>query len=171
VDITATDLYTGTQVNYYFICPTKLWLFSHRITMEQSSDLVGMGRFIHDTSYARERKDVIIDNCIGIDFIKRDNGITVHEVKKSKKLEKAHRYQLYYYLYYLKEIKGIPDVDGILDYPINRERVTLTLTDPIKQEITAILENIRNLIALPFPPEPKKKSYCRSCSYLEFCWV
>jgi len=165
------DLFTGTQVNYYFICKTKLWLFSHRITMEQSSDLVGMGRFIHDTSYAREKKDVIIDDLIGIDFIRKGDAITVHEVKKSKKLEKAHKYQLYYYLYYLSEIKGVPVKEGILDYPASRERVTLTLTDSVKEEIEEILENIKTLVSRDEPPEAEKKSYCRSCAYFEFCWV
>ena len=24
----------GTQINYYFICKTKLWLFSHNIQLE-----------------------------------------------------------------------------------------------------------------------------------------
>lgn len=171
VELSPIDLFTGTQVNYYFICKTKLWLFSHQITMEQSSDLVGMGRFIHDTSYAREKKDIIIDNRIGIDFIKRGNSITVHEVKKSRKLEKAHKYQLYYYLFYLNEIKGLPATEGILDYPSSRERVTLTLTDTVKKEMIGILENIHLLIARDMPPEAEKKSYCRSCAYFEFCWV
>jgi len=171
VELSAPDLFTGTQVNYYFICKTKLWLFSHRITMEQSSDLVGMGRFIHDTSYAREKKDVIIDDRIGIDFIKKGDTITVYEVKKSRKLEKAHKYQLYYYLYYLTEIKGVKATEGVLDYPMSRERVTLTLTDAVKQEIAGILENIRALVSRDEPPEAEKKSYCRSCAYFEFCWV
>jgi len=133
VELSAIDLFTGTQVNYYFICKTKLWLSSHQITMEQSSDLVGMGRFIHDTSYTQEKKDIIIDNRIGIDFIKKGDSIIVHEVKKSRKLEDAHKYQLYYYLYYLNEIKGLPATEGILDYPASRERVTLTLTDTVKR--------------------------------------
>jgi len=171
VELSAPDLFTGTQVNYYFICKTKLWLFSHRITMEHTSDLVGMGRFIHETSYAREKKDVIIDDRIGIDFIKKGDAITVHEVKKSRKLEKAHKYQLYYYLYYLTEIKGVKATEGVLDYPASRERVTLTLTDAVKKEIAEILENIRSLVNRDEPPEAEKKSYCRSCAYFEFCWV
>ncbi len=171
MELSAPDLFTGTQVNYFFVCPTKLWLFSHRITMESSSDLVGMGRFIHETSYARERKDVIIDDRIGIDFIKKGDGITVHEVKKSRALEKAHKYQLYYYLYYLAKVKGIPHVDGILDYPASRERVALTLTEDICQEIELVLQRIQEILKLPLPPDPEKKFYCRKCAYFEFCWV
>ncbi|MDK2979339.1 MAG: CRISPR-associated exonuclease Cas4, partial [Bacteroidales bacterium] len=33
-------LVRGTQINYYFVCKTKLWLFSHHIQMEQESDIV-----------------------------------------------------------------------------------------------------------------------------------
>ena len=127
MDISSQGLFTGTQVNYYIICTTKLWLFAHHITMESGSDLVAMGRFIHETSYEREKKDVIIDNRIGIDFIKTGDTITVHEVKKSKKLERAHRYQLLYYIYYLMTVKGLPKVDGVLDYPESRERVHVEL--------------------------------------------
>uniref|UniRef100_UPI0026352367 Dna2/Cas4 domain-containing protein n=1 Tax=Thermococcus sp. TaxID=35749 RepID=UPI0026352367 len=30
----------GTEINYLFICPTKLWYFSHGITMEGESEWV-----------------------------------------------------------------------------------------------------------------------------------
>ena len=32
--------YTGTQVNYYFICKRKLWYFSNNIEMESESNNV-----------------------------------------------------------------------------------------------------------------------------------
>ncbi|HNX17323.1 MAG TPA: CRISPR-associated protein Cas4 [Methanoregula sp.] len=171
VDISSQGLFTGTQVNYYVICPTKLWLFTHRITMESGSDLVAMGRFIHETSYEREKKDVIIDNKVGIDFIKSGDTITVHEVKKSKKMERAHRYQLLYYIYYLATVKGLPKVDGILDYPESRERVHVELTSASRVELEGILSAIPEIICLESPPPPEKKTYCRKCAYMEFCWV
>jgi CRISPR/Cas system-associated exonuclease Cas4 (RecB family) len=40
-------VYTGTQVNYYFVCRRKLWLFSRNFEMEQSSDLVLLGKLLH----------------------------------------------------------------------------------------------------------------------------
>jgi len=166
-----TGLFTGTQVNYYFICTTKLWLFSHRITMEHTSELVAMGRFVHETSYEREKKDLIIDNRIGIDFIKNGEMITVHEVKKSRKMENSHKYQLYYYLWYLNEVKGISNVDGVLDYPESRERIILTLNDGVKTEIRKILDAINSIVTQSSPPVPKKKQICRKCAYFDFCWV
>jgi len=39
--------YTGTQVNYYVICPRKLWFFSHFLQMEENSDIVSMGRHMN----------------------------------------------------------------------------------------------------------------------------
>lgn len=171
MDISSQGLFTGTQVNYYIICTTKLWLFAHHITMESGSDLVAMGRFIHETSYEREKKDVIVDNRIGIDFIKTGDTITVHEVKKSRKLERAHRYQLLYYIYYLMTVKGLPKVDGVLDYPESRERVHVELTDAARIELEEILSAIPGIISLPSPPQPEKKTYCRKCAYMEFCWV
>jgi CRISPR-associated exonuclease Cas4 len=46
----------GTQINYYFICKTKLWLFSHHIQMEQESELVLLGKILHKDSYKRDKK-------------------------------------------------------------------------------------------------------------------
>ncbi|MGB9677035.1 MAG: Dna2/Cas4 domain-containing protein, partial [Candidatus Ratteibacteria bacterium] len=28
---------SGIQINYYFVCPTELWFFSHHLSMEHSS--------------------------------------------------------------------------------------------------------------------------------------
>ncbi len=30
----------GTEVNYFIVCPRKLWLYAHRLQMESSSDRV-----------------------------------------------------------------------------------------------------------------------------------
>ncbi|HOS81854.1 MAG TPA: CRISPR-associated protein Cas4 [Methanolinea sp.] len=161
---------TGTQINYYFVCPTKLWLFSHNISQESSSELVGMGKFVHESSYSRENKNIIMDR-IGIDFFKKGEGITIHEIKKSKKLEQAHRYQLYYYIYYLQEILDIPNVDGLLDYPLIRKRERLMLTDEVKKEIERILLEVNEIVKQPQSPPPIEKPYCRKCAYFELCWV
>jgi len=55
-------LFSGTQVNYFVICKTKLWLFSHFVTMEQSSDLVSYGKLVHETSYGAKKKEIVIDD-------------------------------------------------------------------------------------------------------------
>ena len=70
----------GTQVNYYFVCKRKLWLFSHGITFESGSDLVKIGRLIDKDSFKRKKKNIRIGN-IAIDHI---------EDRKSTRLNSSH---------------------------------------------------------------------------------
>jgi len=160
---------TGTQVNYFFVCKRKLWLFSHDVRMEQESELVSLGKLVHESTYKRNRKDVIIDSKISIDFIKREDKLVLHEVKKSKKLEKSHIYQLLYYLYYLNK-KGI-NAEGKIDYPKIRQTRDVKLTTEREEEMQDILYEIQEILKRDKPPDIIKKSYCRKCSYYEFCWA
>ena len=73
---------SGVKVAYYYICHTKLWLFSHNITMEKDNELVKMGKLIHENSYRNHREVKIGD--IAIDFLRKGDKIEVHEIKKVK---------------------------------------------------------------------------------------
>jgi len=84
---------TATQINYYFVCHRELWFFSHQINMEQNSELVALGKLLHEKSYQRENKEIQI-GPIKIDFIGND-GI-IHEVKKTPSIEEAHLWQVKY---------------------------------------------------------------------------
>ena len=42
---------TATHINYHQICARKLWLFSHAIQMEHTSDLVAEGKLIGENTY------------------------------------------------------------------------------------------------------------------------
>ena len=159
-------LFTGTQVNYYFICHRKLWLFSHNIGMEKESEDVAIGKLLHETSYRRMEKDVIMER-IAIDFVERDGKIIIHEIKKSKKMEKAHYYQLLYYIYFLKK-RGI-EAEGIINYPLMRKTEKIELNS--LEEMEKILEEVKKIVELPSPPPAEKKKYCRKCSYFEMCWI
>ncbi len=154
-------------MNYYFICTTKLWYFSHYATMEHTSDTVSLGKLIHEKSY-KGTHGLAIDR-IHIDFIERGDKIILHEVKKSRKMEKSHTYQLLYYLYDLN-LKGIA-AHGIVNYPLLRKTESVELTQENVKELETILENIKHIILLENPPKPEKRNYCRRCSYFEFCWV
>ena len=158
-------LFTGTQVNYYFICHRKLWLFSHNIGMERESEEVAIGKFLQQKSYERMEKDILIDR-IAFDFIERGGKIIIHEVKKSKKMEKAHVYQLLYYIYYLKK-KGI-EAEGMINYPLARQVKRIKLEN--EEEIEAILEEIKRIVAMKEAPPARRKPYCKRCAYYEFCW-
>jgi CRISPR-associated exonuclease Cas4 len=163
-------IFTGTQVAYYVICPTKLWLFTRFTTMEQTSDLVNSGKLLQEISFKHLKKDFIVDQKIAIDFIKKGDKLILHEIKKSNKLEKAHIVQLLYYIFYLKNEKGIENVEGIINYPSKRKIVRVELTPEKEIELQNILKKIKEIILLPQPPKPEKKKYCRKCSYFEFCW-
>lgn len=161
----------GTQINYYFICKTKLWLFSHNIQMEQESENVSLGRLLHQKTYGREKRDLTIDNLISVDFIRRGGVLELHEVKKTPKMESAHRYQLLYYIYYLKYEKGIDGVVGFIDYPKLRKRETVKLDEGGEGRLGEILDDIELVIQGKTPLPEKKTGVCRKCAYYEFCWV
>jgi len=160
---------TGTQVNYFYICPTKLWYFSHNFHMEHSSDLVAMGRFIDEASYTRERKGELIEGKIMVDFIKRGEVLEIHEIKKSSKMEKAHEMQALYYAYFLKK-RGVKDIRVVLDYPALRQRRVIALTPEKEKEIENALWEIREITSRVVPEQPKRVPYCKKCAYYELCW-
>ncbi|MBI5681167.1 MAG: CRISPR-associated protein Cas4 [Methanobacterium sp.] len=159
----------GTQINYYFICKTKLWLFSHHIQMEQESELVSLGKLLHQKSY-KDEKEYTIDNLISVDFIKKRDCLELHEVKKSNKMEKSHEYQLLYYMYYLKDKKGIENIKGIINYPKMRKKVTIDLDESKEMELMDIIKDIGNVINNE-APKPVKMKICKKCAYYEFCWI
>jgi CRISPR-associated exonuclease Cas4 len=164
----SSPTYTGTQVNYFVVCPRKLWLFSHDVTMEHTSQLVELGQLLHESSYPREHKEIQIER-IKIDFSGKEG--VIHEIKKSNQLEEAHRYQLLYYLYYLKQ-KGITGVKGEIDYPKLRKKAIVELTPEAERELEEILTKIEGVLAhTQPPPRIDQLSICKKCSYYELCYV
>lgn len=158
----------GTQINYYFICRTKMWLFSHNIQLEHESENVKLGKILHEDSFKRE-KDYLIDNLINVDFIKLTDYVEVHEVKKTQKMEKSHEFQLLYYMHYLKNEKDIDNIKGFLDYPKNKKKVEICLTKENEKELLYVIDEI-NKINENDMPKPKKSKICRKCAYFEFCF-
>lgn len=161
--------FTGTQINYYFVCRRKLWLFSHRLEMEHTSDAVYMGKLIHEESYQREQKEIEIDH-LKLDFFDIHDGV-LHEVKKSDSFELAHEWQVLFYLYFLKS-KGIEGFKGELNYPKLRKCVDVVLTAEKERQLVQILGEIQGIIRSPaVPPIHPKMSFCKKCSYFELCWI
>ncbi len=157
--------FTGTQINYFFVCKRKLWLFSHDLEMEMESDLVLLGKLLHERGYKRKFKEISIGR-IKIDFLER--GCEIHEVKRSRRIEKAHVFQLLYYLYYLKRL-GVK-AKGVLNYPLLKRRVEIELTAEKEREMEEVLTDIAGILSQDKPPSGIRKSYCGKCSYFELCW-
>jgi CRISPR-associated exonuclease Cas4 len=158
--------FTGTEINYFFVCVRKLWFFSHNLNLEADSDLVLLGKLLHEEGYRRKFKEISIGR-VKIDFLERGKG-EIHEIKRSRRLEKAHLFQLLYYLYYLKKI-GV-EVKGVLHYPLLKRTIKVELNKDNEKEMENILEDIRKITTLPKPPTVDKKSFCKKCSYYELCW-
>lgn len=158
----------GTEINYCLICPAKLWLFSHGIEMERTSDKVDLGRLLHEETYRDARhKELMIDNLLCIDF--DESGGIIHEVKMSNAFERAHKYQLLYYLYYLKQ-KGINGLTGVLNYPKSRRIEEVILTPAAEEEIQEILAEVRTIKQSEECPHRDYSAKCKKCSYEDYCW-
>jgi len=157
----------GTQVNYYFICKTKLWLFSHNITMEKESDEVKLGKLLHRDVFKRDEKEVKIGS-IAIDVIKKGDLLEIREIKKSRKMEKAHIYQTLYYLFYLKKL-GI-NARASITFPKLKETIKVELNEEDEKVLKRVIEEIDKIVKNNRMPKPKYKKMCRRCAYFEFCF-
>lgn len=159
---------TGVMIYYYFICQRKLWYFANEINMEQNSELVSIGKTIDETTYKREKKSILIDNTINIDFIK--DGAVLHEVKKTKAIEEAGIWQLKYYMYYLKQ-KGVETLEAKIDYPLLRQTKEIVLEKEDVEIIENVIKNIQEIVTKEKPPEVIKEKICKKCSYYDLCYV
>ena len=134
--------------------------------MEETSDLVLLGKLLHERGYARRRKEVQVGR-VKLDFVA--SGCEIHEVKRSRKAEDAHLYQLLYYLYYLERYANVKG-HGVLHYPLLKKSVKLELTEERIREVECLLKDMEKILSSSRPPEPLKTPYCKRCSYSELCW-
>ncbi len=158
---------TGVQINYYFVCKRKLWLFSKNITMEHNSEFVEIGLLIHNSTYKRKRKEINLDG-IKIDFFEKNSGL-IHEIKKSRAIEEAHIWQLKYYLYYFKKL-GL-NLKGKIDYPALRKTKEINLNDTDIEKLNKIIKEINLIINDKKIPQKISKKFCKKCSYFELCYA
>ena len=158
---------TGTMYSYYFLCKRKLWLFNKGISLEHENENVQIGKIIDETSYIKERKHILLDDSINIDYIK--DGI-VYEIKKSNKEKQMAVNQIKYYLYILNK-NNFENTKGILNIPKERvtEEVILTQEDAVNIEDN--LQQIKKILNQEKAPQTINKPACKSCAYFEFCYI
>ena len=158
---------TGLMFAYSLICPRKLWFYANGITMEDTNEYVNLGKLIDETTYKKENKQILIKDCINIDFIK--NGV-IYEIKKSKKLKDTSEFQIKYYLYHLYK-SGIKNPIGILKIPKEKYEKEIY----IKQEDILFIENqlklIRKVIESKKAPSCLNSNICKKCAYYELCEI
>lgn len=162
---------TGTHFNYYMICHRKLWLFAHHVQMEPSSDAVAEGRFIHETTYLQRNSNFreLEIGGVKIDYFDPKNKV-IHEVKKSSKMEDAHIWQLKYYIYILKQA-GIDGVTGVLEYPKQRSKEEILLSERDCVDIETMKVHIAEIIDQTDCPPVLDKPLCKNCAYYDFCYA
>ncbi|MCS3901892.1 CRISPR-associated protein Cas4 [Methanococcus voltae] len=161
----------GIEINYYFICKTKLFLFMNNMGLEKNHENVELGKLLHETSYRSNKDKEVIINKIAIDFIKKnkkEDFIEIHEVKKSDKMELADYYQILYYIYYLKKL-GI-ESKGVINYPNQNKKKEITLNDENIKNLIPVIQEIEKIRNSNLIIPPKKKKYCKKCAYYEFCF-
>lgn len=169
----------GTELFYFVLCPRKHWWYAHGMEQEHSGgasssdgqENVALGTLLHEESYTRKsQKEAMIDNLLRIDFA--DDG-AIHEVKKSKGGSRAYaatRMQILYYLYYLKREKGLT-LEGVIDYPQQKRRESVTLTPDDEAAVAETLIQVETARAAPVPPPvAEPMSLCKKCAYNDLCW-
>lgn len=158
---------TGVEINYYFVCKRKLWFFTHGINMEHNSTRVEIGKEVHEQSFSRNKKEIMIDNLICLDFI--DKKLVINETKLTKSMQKATKYQILYYIYYLEK-KGIEGVTGVIYYPKSKRKNTILLTDEDKKVLDKTIKSIYAIKYQTTPPPIENDKKCKKCSYYELCY-
>lgn len=159
---------TGLMIYYYFVCKRKLWLSYNGISMEAENENVSLGKYLNESSYSKERKNILINNEINIDFVKKEG--VIHEIKKSRKIEKASIWQVKYYLYYLER----EDVNGIvakIDYPLLKKVLEVKLEEGDREKIEGTIEEISDILSKKTPPKFEMKKICEKCAYQDLCRI
>ena len=160
---------TGTLVWYYYMCKREVWLMSHQVVPNQDDSNIEIGRFLHEETYKKDKKEISLGNIV-IDVIKKENGqLVIGEVKKTSKFKQSARMQL---LFYLKELKDMGiEATGSLMFPKEKRREEIFLTDEIEKELGNVTKEILQIIYMEKPPEVKRIPFCKNCAYNEICYA
>ncbi len=141
---------------------------AHNIVSDQDDPNIDIGRFMHENSYKRKKKEISIGG-IKVDVLdKKDGYLMIGEIKKSSKFIESSKMQLAYYLLELKR-NGL-EGRGVLMFPRERKRETIELTDELIEELEGAEKDIIEICNRPYPPKPNKINMCKNCAYAEFCW-
>ncbi|MHA1813725.1 MAG: CRISPR-associated protein Cas4 [Candidatus Thorarchaeota archaeon] len=160
---------TGTMINYYLVCPRKLWLFARKLGREADSDLVRLGLVLHEQSFPRKEKEILIMDRLKIDHTTRGENIVVHEVKSSWSQHRAARLQL---LFYLREMKRLGvQCTGELHFRRQRRKERVVLDEKAEGEVEAAIAAIGQIVNSKTPPGVPPRAPCRGCSYRDYCEV
>lgn len=154
----------GTLMNYYFHCKRQCYLHGNRLNLEDNSEVVKIGKAIHEEKASRsENSEITIDN-IKIDRLTSEY---LTEVKKSDADVEASRWQLILYLKILKD-KGIVK-KGRLEFveknKTDKKTDYIELTDELEAKLDNYIKEIEVLIESDEIPPILNKPKCKKCAY------
>lgn len=145
-------------------------MHGNRLNLEDNSELVQIGKAIHEVkAQDRENAEIVIDN-IRLDRLTAEY---LTEIKKSDSDVEACKWQLYYYLKVLKD-KGIIR-KGKLEFEeknkTGRATVILTLGEDEEKQLEHIQAQIEELLQMDEVPPAEESSRCKKCAYYEYCFI
>lgn len=159
----------GTLINYYFHCKRQCYLHGNRLNLEDNSEIVKIGKAIHEERAQNKDTEIAIDN-IRIDKLTKEY---LTEVKKSDADLEASKWQLLFYLKVLRE-KGI-DRKGKLEFVeknrTERKVVFVNLEKEEEQSLSQYENEIKELLMQDQVPEGIMKPQCKKCAYYEYCFI
>lgn len=160
----------GTLVNYYFHCERQCYLHGNRLNLEDNSEIVKIGKSIHERK-ADEGKNTEIS----IENIKIDKLTSEYltEIKKSDADVNASKWQLIFYLKVLKD-KGIfrkGKLECIEKNKSNSKILYFELDEKLESELEQYINKIENLIDSGNVPPVLNKAKCKKCAYYEYCYI
>lgn len=156
----------GLHIQYYAVCKRKLWLYSRQISFETENEKVIEGTLLHENSYKRKDKELMVDDSSKIDVIDSE---FVQETKLSSKMKNADELQLLYYLYILNK-RGIQK-RGRIAYTKEKKVIEIDLNEKNEEEIKRVIAEVYKIIESENAPKLKKLPYCKSCAYYDFCFA
>ena len=160
----------GTMINYYFHCKRQCYMFAHRLNLEDNSEIVKIGKAIHeDRAMNSENTEIKIEN-IALDKI---NSKYIIEVKKSDADVEASKWQLLYYLKILKD-KGI-ERKGKLEFveknKTDKKIIFVELDEDTERKLEKYILEIQKLLEVDELPKVINKASCKKCAYYEYCYI
>lgn len=160
----------GTLINYYFHCKRQCYLHGNRLNLEDNSEIVKIGKAIHEEKAANSK-----NTEVSIDNIKLDKLTSEYltEIKKSDADIEAGKWQLIYYLSVLKS-KGIirkGKLECIEKNKTDKKILYIELNDDLELQLDRYIKEIENLISGEEIPEKLNKPTCKKCSYYEYCYI
>ncbi|MEG2289288.1 MAG: CRISPR-associated protein Cas4 [Clostridium sp.] len=160
----------GTLINYYFHCKRQCWLHGNRLNLEDNSEIVKIGKAIHEEKAEQGKNTELTIENVKIDKLTNEYLI---EVKKSDADVEASKWQLLLYLKILKS-KGIERKGKLEFVEKNKSKnkiLYLDLDKETESRLNKIVNDIDTLIGEEEIPGTINKPTCKKCAYYEYCYI